>query len=343
MRFPNGYGSIINLGKKRRKPFAVRITTGVEEYLRDGKKQYRQKYKYLGYFEKRKDALDFLAKYNADPQTILNNITFKELYEEFKERQLTKLSPRTLISYETNFNKCQELYNKPFKDITFYHLQKIIDDNSHLANLPHLKSFFSKLYNYAAKYGFKNYATYIELPARQAPAKQKKEYTKDEIALLWANLDLANVDIILILLYTGMRVSELLDMKIEHIHLKERYMFVEQAKTFAGIRKVPLHKKILPLIEAKYDPNNKYLFLNMYNKKLSYNTFYQAVINLFKRLNIDHIVHETRHTFVSQCNRLELNSLAVKRIIGHSNENITQHYTQVNIDDLLAVIDKFNY
>ena len=31
MKFPNGYGSIINLGKKRRKPFAVRVTSGFEE------------------------------------------------------------------------------------------------------------------------------------------------------------------------------------------------------------------------------------------------------------------------------------------------------------------------
>ena len=43
MKMPNGYGSIVNLGKKRRKPFAVRVTVGYEEKgIINGVMQYRQ-------------------------------------------------------------------------------------------------------------------------------------------------------------------------------------------------------------------------------------------------------------------------------------------------------------
>lgn len=344
MRFPNGYGSIINLGKKRRKPFAVRITTGVEEIEnKDGVKRYRQKYKYLAYFEKRKDALDFLVKYNADPQTISNGITFKEVYNEFIESKKEKVSTRTLASYSTSFNKSKELHDKPFKDINFYHLQKIIDDNKQLADLSHLKSFFLKMYAYADRYGFKNYATYIELPTKKEPVNEKKEYTLEEINKLWANLDIPYVDVLLILLYTGMRVSELTDMETENVHLQERYMFVKDAKTKAGIRNVPLHKKIMPLIEAKYNPDNKFLLSSIHGKKLTYNAFYQTIKKTLKRLEMVHIIHETRHTFISQCNRLKLDSLAVKRIIGHANDNVTEHYTHIKVDALLATIDAFDY
>lgn len=45
MRNPNSYGQIIKLGGQRRRPFAVRITTG---WTADGK----QVQKYLGYYEK---------------------------------------------------------------------------------------------------------------------------------------------------------------------------------------------------------------------------------------------------------------------------------------------------
>lgn len=343
MRFPNGYGSIINLGKKRRKPFAVRITTGVKEVEnKDGVKQYRQQYKYLGYFEKRKEAIDFLAKYNADPQAILNNITFKELYEEFKARHCDKLAANTIKDFDVSFNKCKELHDKQFKDITFYHLQKIIDETIHLTTIRKLKAFLNKLYVYAGKYGFKNYATYVDVPAHKK-IKDTKEYTKDEIALLWANLDVEYVDILIILLYTGMRVSELLNMKTANVHIKERYMFIEKAKTSAGVRKVPLHKKIMPLIEARYNPNYEFLIVNKFNNQLSYNTLHGAIMRLFKSFNFNHIIHETRHTFISQCNRLNLNDVIVKRLVGHANETITQHYTQVNIDDLLTIIDAFEY
>ena len=52
MRLPNGYGSIYKIGGKRRKPFAVRITTGWED---NGK----QIIKYLGTFRTRAEALAF--------------------------------------------------------------------------------------------------------------------------------------------------------------------------------------------------------------------------------------------------------------------------------------------
>lgn len=45
MRNPNGFGGVVNLGKNRRRPFAVRITAG---WTSEGKAIY----KYLGYYEK---------------------------------------------------------------------------------------------------------------------------------------------------------------------------------------------------------------------------------------------------------------------------------------------------
>lgn len=54
MRNPNGDGSAVKLGGNRKKPFAVRITTG---YTDDGK----QIYKYLSYHANRNEAL--LVKY----------------------------------------------------------------------------------------------------------------------------------------------------------------------------------------------------------------------------------------------------------------------------------------
>lgn len=346
MRFPNGYGSIINLGKKRRKPFAVRITTGVEEIEnKEGLKSYRQKYKYLGYFEKRKDALDFLAKYNADPSIIENNITFKELYEEWASYRFPKVNKTTATHYKMWFNMCSSLHNMPFKDIRANHLQKIIDDNKEKRSLFQLKSFLGQLYKYAAKYDIdKKYSDFIELPAKVNKIP-KVPFTKEEIERLWANQHIEYVDVYLILLYTGMRVSELLGMKIEHINLKERYMFIENSKTAAGVRYVPIHKDIMPLIEARYDVNKVYLYRNKRNNsKLNYANFVSSYAPVVKeKLQINHTIHETRHTFISQCNRLQLNDLVVKRIVGHANANITQHYTSVNVDDLLKLIDAFYY
>ena len=141
-----------------------------------------------------------------------------------------------------------------------------------------------------------------------------------------------------------MRISELLEMKIENVHLKERYMFVEKSKTSAGIRQVPIHKDIMPIIEKRYDTQKKYLFPNRKGKAMLYNSF---LISYWPKLrdhfNLKHTIHETRHTFITQASRLDLNTLSVKRIVGHTDKDITEHYTDRNINDLIKVIDKFKY
>ena len=50
---------------------------------------------------------------------------------------------------------------------------------------------------------------------------------------------------ILILIYTGCRIGELLELKKEDIHLDERWFYVKEAKTQAGIREVPIAEKIV--------------------------------------------------------------------------------------------------
>lgn len=48
MKLPNGYGSVVKMSGKRRKPYAVRITDGTK-LNKDGRRI--QKYRFLEYFE----------------------------------------------------------------------------------------------------------------------------------------------------------------------------------------------------------------------------------------------------------------------------------------------------
>ena len=56
--------------------------------------------------------------------------------------------------------------------------------------------------------------------------------------------------LILMLLYSGVRISELLDLKKENVHLNEQYFDVLASKTENGIRKVPIADKVLPFYRA---------------------------------------------------------------------------------------------
>ena len=347
MRLPNGFGAVIKLGGKRRKPFAVRITDGFEQIgEKNGTPQFRQKFKYLDYFETRKDALAFLVKYNENPAEAMNNITFKELYEEWFSRKVDKVSRSTIDGYKSMFKKCSALHDTAFKDIRAEHLQRIVDENAHMSHvsLQQMKTFFNMLYTYAERYDFeKNYSKFVELPAKKK-TKKRPTYSVEEINRLWQNLDVENADILLMLLYTGVRATELFELKTENIHLEKRYFFVEKSKTPEGVRNVPIHKKVLPLFQARYNTAHKYLFQNKRGEAMLYNSFlrsqYKALREYFE---LNHTIHDTRHTFISQCDRLELNTVSVQRIVGHKNKTVTQHYTDKTLEDIIKTIDLFDY
>ena len=62
MRKPNGYGSVVKLSGKRRKPYAFRITDGWEL---NKKGIMSPKYKYLEYFETVREASEYQAAFNS--------------------------------------------------------------------------------------------------------------------------------------------------------------------------------------------------------------------------------------------------------------------------------------
>lgn len=340
MRNSNGYGSVIKLGGKRRRPYAVRVTVGWND---EGK----QIYKYISYHEKKKDAQVALAEYNKNPYDIDSaKITFQEIYYQIVKKEFADLTHRTVRNYKTSYKYCKPLYNMAFKEIKLNHLQGVIDEVESVAMATLTKILIQKLYKYALENDITttDYAQYIKLPKKQAVTK-KTPFTREEINFIWDNFDtIRNADLILILLYTGMRIGELLEIKKENVYLEERYM-IGGLKTEAGRdRIIPIHKRILPLIEKWMGKSNSpYLITNKQNLQLSYDSFRKHYLKAFLAdTNFVHTIHDTRHTFISEMARLGINNLIIKRIVGHSDKDVTEHYTHKNLDDLLEAIDKLD-
>lgn len=338
MRFPNGYGSIVNLGKKRRRPFAVRITTSWNKN--------KQKYKYLGYFEKETQALECLVEYNKNPYDLESKkITLKNIYDDWSKRHFDKVSLNTKKNYKSAFNKCEPLFNVPMVDLKARDFQKIVDNEiTSLASAKAFKNIIKLLYEYALKNEIveKDYSDFIEMP-RSSDKKEKVPFTKDEINLLWKHEGSDPINILLILLYTGMRINELLLMETNNVFLNEMYM-VGGLKTSNGKNRIiPIHKKIAPLIEKQLK-NQHFLFVNSKNKPYIYRNVLTSIRTRFDKLNMSHhTIHETRHTFISQSQRLNLDRVSLKKIVGHSTNDITEHYTHKELKDLIDFIDLFDY
>lgn len=338
MKNPNGYGSVFKLSGKRRKPFAVRITTGWSD---DGK----QTFEYLGYFQSRQKAMMALADYNSNPYDLSSGkITFKEVYERYAKERFPKVSKSSHSGYRMAFNRSESLHDLKFIEIKKAHLQSVIDkcDKSY-GTKRKIKVLFNQLYKYAMQNDLthKDYATFVELPKNDT-VSSRKPFTIDEINKLWDNVDrLEFIDTVLIMIYTGLRPGELVTIENKKIKLEERY-FRGGFKTDAGTnRVVPIHKKIHSLIERRIDEQNKNLIVNSDGNDMTYYTYYHdRWQNLMKQLEMKHKPHDCRHTFATLMDNAGANKLSIRRIMGHASKDITDKvYTHKDIEQLIIAID----
>ena len=63
-----------------------------------------------------------------------------------------------------------------------------------------------------------------------------------------------------------------------------------------------------------------------------------------EKLGLEGKPHATRHTFVSLMDDsgVSSNSVVLKRIVGHSNDSVTEDYTHKEVQQLIEAIDKLN-
>ena len=145
------------------------------------------------------------------------------------------------------------------------------------------------------------------------------------------------------LIYSGCRISELLDLKKENINMKERCFDIVAAKTEAGIRKVPIADKTLPFFEYWYHKNDcEYLISTPDGKHFEYRNYYDSYWKpVIDQMGMEHKPHDTRHTCISLLTSANVNDKVIKKIVGHKGQGVTEIvYTHFEIEQLLNAINK---
>ena len=189
----------------------------------------------------------------------------------------------------------------------------------------------------------KNYAKFIILPKKEAKEKQNI-FADLEIKKMFDNANTVPwVDTILIMIYSGMRISEMLKLTKFNVDLKKEFIS-GGLKTDAGKgRIIPIHPKIMPFIQKWYDKNGKALICKENGKQISAKYYrekyyYPALeqINIKKRTP-----HTCRHTFGSLMGRANADPKRIQEIIGHASYAFTKDiYTHPEIEELKREIRK---
>ena len=324
MKLPPNYGSITKLSGNRRRPFVVRITTG---YTFDPvTMQAKQHRGILGYYATRKEAMQALAKYNDNPFDIENTkVTFRQVYEEAKN----DFTPSRERNYISAFKYLEPIADKPIRSIKAMHMQRCIDSCT-TTQQREIKTVCRKVFECAMRNDIVDRDPSQYLHSNTVASTINRDvFTRDQIADLWTHAGEKWARITLILLYTGMRTKELMDLEPDQIDLAARTISITKAKNASSMRTVPIHGAIFDLVAAfKRDPY-----------KMTHNG-----LNGRLKETYGHHAHDCRHTFATRMRECGCELLPLQLILGHTPQTITEKiYTHLTIDALADAVNMLDY
>lgn len=307
MRLPNGFGTIREYKREKlRKPYGA-FPPAV--YNCDGK---NTSTKAIGYYGTYKEAYEALLAWHNDP-TLTIRITFGEVYRQWYSDRFsgrTKISDSTQRHYKSIEKWYALIWDRQIKELRTEDYQRVLDEcNLAHGSVMYLLSGMSQATRFALQHDYisKDYAQFAKLPDREKSEKGVP-FTEEELALLWRHKDHKDIQIALIMIYSGYRIGELGVITID----RDEKLFKGGLKTDAGRERiVPIHPCIMPFLDSLKGFTAPAYRLRWHNrmKELGLQNAQNGSV---------HTPHDCRHTFSWLCDKYGVDSLSKHLIMGHS-------------------------
>ena len=283
----------------------------------------------------------------------------KSVIEKFLQYLLIerRFPKNTVVAYRNDLMQLQEFYNSESVNVSNdwwkrLNPKKIEAYKIHLRNKEYLSSTINrKISSMRCFLNFLNDEDLIKVNPSEGTqldkfiTKRAPEYlTLEEIKQILNvcsgdnHIDIRDKAMVGLLYSSGLRVSELVSLKIINISDKKGWIRVEGKGSKQ--RFVPVYNKAWQDLEcylAKSRPilKNKFtddsLFVNARGKMMTRQGFWDVLKKLTQKSGIKKSVspHMLRHTFATHRLQGGANLMTVKELLGHSNINTTQIYTHL--------------
>lgn len=180
----------------------------------------------------------------------------------------------------------------------------------------------------------------------------KDIYSKEELAVMLKKptgnsfAEFRTWVIINMLLATGIRATELRELKIRNVDMINRVLSLEHTKNRKP-RVIPIPSSLYLVLQEYLHIRNgaesECLFCNIYGEPLPRTTLQISVTKYCKRRGLTrYSLHLFRHTFITECVKNGMPIVFLKRITGHSSFAQLNRYYQHNPTDLVDIVDEYN-
>jgi integrase len=333
----NGTGSVYHRKDLKRRPW-IALAPAVKK---NGKYQRI----IIGNYATAQEAKDALYQYNKSP-TEKYNITVAEAFDEWSRIAYRKISAATQANYDAAYKKMKPVHDLKLRDLRTAQMQAIIDDNADMSrsSLSKIKLLFSQLLDYGMENDvlLKNYAQFIVLPKEEK--KQKDCFTDIELKKIEDAVGkVPYADLILIMCYTGFRISEFLELTPFSCDA-EKGTLTGGRKTEAGKNRIiPIHPKIRSHVAQWLNKGGQTIFCREDGKpfdvkRFRENCYYPAL----EKIGVRKLTpHATRHTFATRLSAAGVKPEDVQKLMGHSNFEITANvYIHQNLETLEKAVNQ---
>ncbi len=264
-------------------------------------------------------------------------------------------SEHTIISYKTDLEEFNEyLGNKNIKDTDYkfirdyltYMFDKKYEKKTISRHISTLRSFYKYLLE--EKIIKKNPMTLISNPKLDKKLPNFLYYDELEILLnipdRSTTLGLRDALILELLYSTGIRVSELINIKLKDINRSDKKILImgkgsKERYVLYGEVLDNLLDVYLSNSRSKLNKNSDYLILNKDGNQITDRGIRLIISKILKKGEIDYHVspHTLRHTFATHMLENGADLKSVQELLGHENLSTTQVYTHVTNERLRSV------
>lgn len=320
----NGTGTVYKLQGRRKRPWVAAKNTVI-----------------IGYYETKTAALDALSRLAGRSIEERYNMTFAEVFEAWKLEHYKELTKSGQSQYDISFKVFAPLHNKKFRDLRTADFQAVI--NPHMGKKHSTVSKYKQLITQMSKWAIReelittNFAAFVKLP--ENVKKEKEIFCDEDIRKLEADGSEA-AKIILMLIYTGMRIGELFSLPLADYH--GDYV-VGGEKTDAGRNRIiPIRPEGRAYFKYFADVATGDLLLSGYSGQSVPNNFRRRdYYPLLDKLGIERKTpHATRHTYASRARKAGMPPEILQKILGHADYSTTANiYVHTDIDELIKATE----
>ena len=274
------------------------------------------------------------------------------------------LSPNSIEAYERDLQRLQsymDLHDIDIVKATYDDLQAFVFET--FKGISSVRTQARLVAGIHSFYRFLLYHNYIEQDPSELLETPKKEHhlpdvlTLDEIDAMIAQLDMSkpeshrNRAIIEILYGSGLRVSELVNLRLSDLYRQEGFMRI----TGKGSKQrlVPISPVADQWLDywledrSKLDIKTQYsdiVFLNRYGRQLTRAMIFTIIKTLAKQADIHKNIspHTLRHSFATHLLQNGADLRIIQQLLGHEDITTTEIYTHIEIQDLREAILKFH-